>query len=160
MSSRDSHRESSSRFVANIVQAANRKIRKTAQRRSISSSLTPDTLSLDSMTTVSEIIISKTNAGVWRFCGESFGNANKNWPSFQSAESKDLQKSNKLKVKSNESLAETPRSSEDDFDSAFTENGENGKTRFPFDLHAPDCHVWISYFQFTKLFSFSEVFSS
>ena len=46
-------KESSSRFVANIVQAANRKIRKTAQRRSTSSSLTPDTLSLDSMTTVS-----------------------------------------------------------------------------------------------------------
>lgn len=43
---------------------------------------------------------------------------------FQSAESKDLRKPNKsLKVKSNESLAETPRSSEDDFDSAFTENG-------------------------------------
>jgi len=51
--SRESHKESSSRFVANIVQAANRKIRKTAQRRSTSSSLTPDTLSLDSMTTVS-----------------------------------------------------------------------------------------------------------
>lgn len=46
----------------------------------------------------------------------------------QSAESKDLHKHSKsLKVKSNESLAETPRSSEDDFDSAFTENGENGK---------------------------------
>lgn len=54
------------------------------------------------------------------------------WLYFQSAESKDLQKSNKLKVKkkSNESLAETPRSSEDDFDSAFTENGENGKKCF------------------------------
>jgi hypothetical protein len=51
--SRDSHKEGSSRFVANIVQAANRKIRKTAQRRSTSSSLTPDSLSLDSMTTVS-----------------------------------------------------------------------------------------------------------
>lgn len=50
---------------------------------------------------------------------------------FQSAESKDLHKLNKsLKVKSNESLAETPRSSEDDFDSAFTENGENGKETF------------------------------
>lgn len=48
---------------------------------------------------------------------------------FQSAESKDLNKRNKPpKVKSDESLAETPRSSEDDFDSAFTENGENGKT--------------------------------
>lgn len=51
--SKDTHRESSSRFVANIVQAANRKIRKTAQRRS-TSTLTPDTLSLDSMTTVSK----------------------------------------------------------------------------------------------------------
>jgi hypothetical protein len=51
--SKDSHREGSSRFVANIVQAANRKIRKTARRRSTSSSLTPDSLSLDSMTTVS-----------------------------------------------------------------------------------------------------------
>lgn len=32
-----------------------------------------------------------------------------------------------MKVKSDESLAETPRSSEDDFDSAFIENGENGE---------------------------------
>lgn len=49
--------------------------------------------------------------------------------SIQSAESKDLQKANlkTMKLKSNESLAETPRSSEDDFDSAFTENCENGK---------------------------------
>lgn len=51
--SRDAQKETSSRFVANIVQAANRKIRKTAQRRSTSSSLTPDSLSLESMTTVS-----------------------------------------------------------------------------------------------------------
>jgi hypothetical protein len=34
-------------------------------------------------------------------------------------------------LKSNESLAETPRSSDiDEFDSAFTENGENGKRFF------------------------------
>ena len=33
-------------------------------------------------------------------------------------------------MKSSESLAETPRSSEDDFDSAFTENCENGKEHF------------------------------
>lgn len=57
--SRDSHKDGSSRFVANIVQAANRKIRKTAQRRSTSSSLTPDTLSLDSMTTVSESLTTR-----------------------------------------------------------------------------------------------------
>lgn len=50
---KDVHKDSSSRFVANIVQAANRKIRKTAQRRSTSSSMTPDSLSLESMTTVS-----------------------------------------------------------------------------------------------------------
>lgn len=47
---KESHRESSSRFVANIVQAANRKIRRSAQRRSTTSSVTPDTLSLDSTT--------------------------------------------------------------------------------------------------------------
>ncbi|XP_070506165.1 rho GTPase-activating protein 21 isoform X2 [Chironomus tepperi] len=95
---KDVQKDTSSRFVANIVQAANRKIRKTTQRRSTSSSMTPDSLSLESMTT--------------------------------SAESKDLQKANPKmsKLKSNESLAETPRSSEDDFDSAFTENCENGST--------------------------------
>uniref|UniRef100_A0A182KFP1 Rho-GAP domain-containing protein n=1 Tax=Anopheles christyi TaxID=43041 RepID=A0A182KFP1_9DIPT len=43
-------KESSSGFVANIVQAANRKIRRTAQRKSTMSSTTPDTLSLDSTT--------------------------------------------------------------------------------------------------------------
>ncbi|KAG5682855.1 hypothetical protein PVAND_012176 [Polypedilum vanderplanki] len=95
--SRDAHKETSSRFVANIVQAANRKIRKTAQRRSTSSSMTmtPDSLSLESMTT---------------------------------AESKDLQKTNSktAKLKSNESLAETPRSSEDEC--AFIENGDNGSS--------------------------------
>lgn len=40
----------SSRFVANIVQAANRKIRKTTQRRSTTSSCTSDT---DSVSNVS-----------------------------------------------------------------------------------------------------------
>jgi hypothetical protein len=40
-------------------------------------------------------------------------------------------------VKSNESLAETPRSSEDDFDSAFTENGENGEEKFLISHWAP-----------------------
>ena len=52
----------------------------------------------------------------------------------QSAESKDLQKKannpKTAKLRSSESLAETPRSSEDDFDSAFIENGENGKSAF------------------------------
>ncbi|KAL7029645.1 hypothetical protein ACKWTF_006304 [Chironomus riparius] len=48
---KDVQKDTSSRFVANIVQAANRKIRKTAQRRSTSSSMTPDSLSLESMTT-------------------------------------------------------------------------------------------------------------
>lgn len=47
---RDPPKESSSGFVANIVQAANRKIRRTAQRKSTMSSTTPDTLSLDSTT--------------------------------------------------------------------------------------------------------------
>lgn len=54
---KDIQKDTSSRFVANIVQAANRKIRKTAQRRSTSSSMTPDSLSLESMTTVSNIAI-------------------------------------------------------------------------------------------------------
>lgn len=52
----------------------------------------------------------------------------------QSAESKDLQKKannpKTAKLRSSESLAETPRSSEDDYDSAFIENGENGKSLF------------------------------
>ncbi|XP_058826521.1 uncharacterized protein LOC131686301 isoform X1 [Topomyia yanbarensis] len=47
---RESSKESSSHFVAQIVQAANRKIRRTAQRKSTMSSTTPDTLSLDSTT--------------------------------------------------------------------------------------------------------------
>lgn len=47
---RESSRDSSTRFVANIVQAANRKIRRTAQRISVPSSTTPDTQSLDSTT--------------------------------------------------------------------------------------------------------------
>lgn len=55
---KDVQKDTSSRFVANIVQAANRKIRKTAQRRSTSSSMTPDSLSLESMTTVSHKMIS------------------------------------------------------------------------------------------------------
>lgn len=54
---KDAQKEGSSRFVANIVQAANRKIRKSAQRRSTSSSMTPDSLSLESMTTVSNYLI-------------------------------------------------------------------------------------------------------
>ncbi|XP_058127425.1 uncharacterized protein LOC131290650 [Anopheles ziemanni] len=45
---KESSKESSSGFVANIVQAANRKIRRSAQRKSTMSSTTPDTLSLDS----------------------------------------------------------------------------------------------------------------
>ncbi|XP_039451862.1 uncharacterized protein LOC120430783 isoform X6 [Culex pipiens pallens] len=47
---KDSSKESSSHFVAQIVQAANRKIRRTTQRKSTMSSTTPDTLSLDSTT--------------------------------------------------------------------------------------------------------------
>ncbi|XP_055524818.1 uncharacterized protein LOC129718254 isoform X2 [Wyeomyia smithii] len=47
---KESSKESSSHFVAQIVQAANRKIRRTAQRKSTMSSTTPDTLSLDSTT--------------------------------------------------------------------------------------------------------------
>uniref|UniRef100_A0A182FMA8 Uncharacterized protein n=1 Tax=Anopheles albimanus TaxID=7167 RepID=A0A182FMA8_ANOAL len=45
-----SNRDTTAGFVANIVQAANRKIRRTAQRKSTMSSTTPDTLSLDSTT--------------------------------------------------------------------------------------------------------------
>lgn len=56
----------------------------------------------------------------------------------QSAESKDLQKKannpKTAKLRSSESLAETPRSSEDDFDSAFIENGENGKSALSLSL--------------------------
>ncbi|XP_055617363.1 uncharacterized protein LOC129762815 isoform X4 [Toxorhynchites rutilus septentrionalis] len=47
---KESSKESSSHFVAQIVQAANRKIRRTTQRKSTMSSTTPDTLSLDSTT--------------------------------------------------------------------------------------------------------------
>ncbi|XP_055589665.1 uncharacterized protein LOC129741867 isoform X2 [Uranotaenia lowii] len=47
---KESSKESSSHFVAQIVQAANRKIRRTAQRKSTMSSTTPDSLSLDSTT--------------------------------------------------------------------------------------------------------------
>ncbi|XP_049276677.1 uncharacterized protein LOC125760522 isoform X1 [Anopheles funestus] len=47
---KEQSKESTSGFVANIVQAANRKIRRTAQRKSTMSSTTPDTLSLDSTT--------------------------------------------------------------------------------------------------------------
>uniref|UniRef100_A0A182Q0Y8 Rho-GAP domain-containing protein n=1 Tax=Anopheles farauti TaxID=69004 RepID=A0A182Q0Y8_9DIPT len=47
---KEQSKESSSGFVANIVQAANRKIRRTAQRKHTMSSTTPDTLSLDSTT--------------------------------------------------------------------------------------------------------------
>ena len=72
------------------------------------------------------------------------GNAKINFL-FQSAESKDLQKPNKLKIKSSESLAETP--SEDDFDSAFTENCENGKK-----ISSETSLNSFSYFQFTSLF--------
>lgn len=79
----------------------------------------------------------------------------------QSAESKDLHKIKSLKVKSNESLAETPRSSEDDFDSAFTENCENGKEKFSvfflsfwWKYLAMNC---VYYFQFSSLFLLSDV---
>jgi hypothetical protein len=48
----------SSRFVANIVQAANRKIRKTTQRRSTTSSCTSDT---DSVSNVSFQIFQFSN---------------------------------------------------------------------------------------------------
>ncbi|XP_058063511.1 uncharacterized protein LOC131213485 [Anopheles bellator] len=48
--SSSSAKEGNAGFVANIVQAANRKIRRTAQRKSVLSSTTPDTLSLDSTT--------------------------------------------------------------------------------------------------------------